>query len=80
MRDFKTAYLQALLFLEVVNWFDGIVLDRLWVSHSKFWVIPGTEDLPFVKPWKTVLVKRSLAMPVWAVIAAVVAGLVLLIF
>ena len=80
VRDFKTAYLQALLFLEVVNWFDGIVIDRLWVGHSKFWVIPGTEDIPFVKPWKVVLTKRSLAMLAWAVIAAVVAGLTILIF
>ncbi|MBD5152145.1 MAG: hypothetical protein HDT16_06565 [Oscillibacter sp.] len=80
VRDFKIAYLQALLFLEVVNWFDGIVIDRLWVGHSKFWVIPGTEDIPFVKPWKVVLTKRSLAMLAWAVIAAVVAGLVILIF
>ena len=80
VRDFKTAYLQALLFLEVVNWFDGIVIDRLWVGHSKFWVIPGTEDIPFVKPWKAVLTKRGLAMLAWAVIAAVVAGLVILIF
>ena len=78
VRDFKTAYLQALLFLEVVNWFDGIVIDRLWVGHSKFWVISGTEDIPFVKPWKAVLTKRGLAMLAWAVIAAVVAGLVVL--
>ena len=35
VRDFKTAYLQALLFLEVVNWYDGIVIDRLgWVIAS----------------------------------------------
>ena len=27
--DFKTAYLQAYLFLVVMNWFDGIVLDRI---------------------------------------------------
>ena len=80
VRDFKTAYLQALLFLEVVNWFDGIVIDRLWVGHSKFWVIPGTEDIPFVKPWKAVLTKRGLAMLAWSVIAAVVAGLVILVF
>ena len=80
VRDFKTAYLQALLFLEVVNWFDGIVIDRLWVGHSKFWVIPGTEGIPFVKPWKAVLTKRGLAMLAWAVIAAVVAGIVILIF
>ena len=80
VRDFKTAYLQSLLFVEVVNWFDGIVIDRLWVGHSKFWVIPGTEDIPFVKPWKAVLTKRGLGMLAWAVIALVVAGLVILIF
>lgn len=27
--DFKITYWQALLFLEVMNWFDGIVIDRL---------------------------------------------------
>ena len=59
-RDFKAAYLMALLFLEVMNWYDGIVIDRLWVGHSKFWVIPGTEDLPFVKPWRQVLKERGL--------------------
>ena len=80
VRDFKTAYLQALLFLEVVNWFDGIVIDRLWVGHSKFWGIPGTEDIPFVKPRRAVLIRRGLGMLAWAVIAVVVAGLVILIF
>ena len=39
--DFKTAYIQAVLFLVVVNWFDGIVIDKLWVEHSKIWIIPG---------------------------------------
>ena len=33
--DFKTAYLQACLFLVVMNWFDGIVIDRLWVSTAE---------------------------------------------
>ena len=33
--DFKTAYLQSYLFLVVMNWFDGIMLDRVWVGHSK---------------------------------------------
>lgn len=74
--DFKTAYLQALLFLEVSNWYDGIVIDRLWVGHSKFWIIAGIEDLPFVKPWKEILIKRSVASLVWLVGAAAVAALV----
>ena len=39
--DFKTAYRQAYLFLVVMNWFDGIVIDRLWVSRGKIWRIEG---------------------------------------
>ncbi len=39
--DFKTAYIQSYLFLVVMNWFDGIVIDRLWVGHSKIWRIDG---------------------------------------
>ena len=34
IQDYWPAYWQALLFLEVMNWFDGIVIDRLWVGHS----------------------------------------------
>ena len=34
--DFKTAYLQALIFLQVMNWYDGIVIDKVWVGYSKF--------------------------------------------
>lgn len=78
--DFKTAYLQALFFLDVSNWYDGIVIDRLWVGHSKTWVIAGTEDIPFVKPWKEILIKRTIASLVWLAGAAVVATLVVLIF
>lgn len=48
--DFKTAYLQSYLFLVVMNWFDGIVLDRLWVGHGKVWVIKGMEGIPYIKP------------------------------
>ena len=78
--DFKTAYWQALLFLEVMNWFDGIVIDRLWVGHSKLWIIHGTEDLPFVQTWPQVLKKRGLLTAIWVIGAALVAGLVVLIF
>ena len=78
--DFKTAYLQALLFLEVSNWYDGIVIDRLWVGHSKFWILAGTEDIPFVKPWKEILFKRTLASLIWLAGAAVIGLLVILIF
>ena len=76
--DFKTAYLQALLFLEVMNWFDGIVIDRLWVGHSDFWRIPGAEDIPYVQTWEQVLKKRGRLTLIWIAGAALVAGLVVL--
>lgn len=74
--DFKTAYVQALLFLEVMNWYDGIVIDKIWVGHSKFWILPGTEDLPFVQTWKQVLKKRGILSLIWMFGAAVVALLI----
>ncbi len=80
VRDFWTGYIQALVMLEVMNWFDGIVIDKIWVAKSKFWVIAGTEDIPFVQTWKQVLKKRIILSLIWIVGAAVISGLVLLIF
>ena len=76
--DFKTAYLQALLFLEVMNIYDGIVIDKLWVGHSKFWILKGMEDIPFVQTWAQVLKKRSFLAVIWLIGAAIVAGIVVL--
>lgn len=76
--DFKTAYLQALLFLEVMNIYDGVVIDKLWVGHSKFWILKGTEDIPFVQTWAQVVKKRSFLALIWVIGAAIVAGLVVL--
>ena len=78
VHSFLQAYLQALFFLEVMNWYDGIVIDRLWVGHSRFWIIPGTEEIPFVQTWAQVLKKRGILTLVRiigaAVVAAVIAG------
>lgn len=76
--DFKTAFLQAYLFLAVMNWFDGIVLDRLWVRYGKIWRIEGMEGMPYIKPWKTVLVKRTAAMVLYLAVAAAAGGIVVL--
>lgn len=74
---FWPAYGQALLFLEVMNWYDGIVIDRLWVGHSRFWVILETEDIPFVQTWPQVLKKRGILSLIWIAGAALVAGMVM---
>ena len=77
--DFRTAYFQAALFLVAVNWFDGIVIDRLWVGHSKIWAVPGMEGVPYVKPWKTVLIKRTAATALYLILALGIAGIAVLI-
>lgn len=77
--DFKTAFWQSYLFLVVMNWFDGIVLDRIWVAHGRLWVIEGMEGVPYIKPWKTVLIKRGAATVLYLVVAFVVSGLVVLV-
>ncbi len=76
--SFKTAYLHALLFLEVMNLYDGVVIDKLWVGHSKFWILKGTEDIPFVQTWTQVLKKRSFLAVIWVIGAAIAAGLAVL--
>ena len=78
IQGFWAAYLQALIFLEIMNWYDGIVIDRLWVGHSGFWVIPGTEEIPFVQTWPQVLKKRGILTLIWIAGAAVIAGIVVL--
>ncbi len=77
--DFRTAYWQALILLEVMNWYDGIVIDRLWVGHSKFWVIRGAEDLPYTKSVKIVLIERGIMTLVYLPVAAVIAELAVLV-
>jgi len=76
---FSEAYLQALLFLEVMNWYDGIVIDKIWVGYDRFWLLPGCEDLPYVQSWPQVLKKRGILSLIWVAGAAVVAGIVTII-
>ena len=77
---FGEAYWQALLFLEVMNVYDGIVIDKLWVGHSQFWVLPGLEDVPFVQTWQQVLKRRTMLALIWVAGAAIIAGIVIFIF
>ena len=55
----------------------GLVIDRLWVGHSKIWRIKGMEGMPCIKPWKDVLIKRSLATILYLILA--LAGVAVLI-
>lgn len=78
--DFKSAYLQSLLFLEVMNWYDGIVIDKVWVGHGRFWDIPELKGIPYVKTWKQVLIKRGIGSLLYVVVAAITVGIIVLVF
>ena len=72
--DFRTAYGQSVLFLVVMNWFDGLVIDGLWVRRSKIWRIAGMEGIPYIKPLKSVLIKRTAGTVLYFIIALPAAG------
>ena len=78
--DFRRAYPLALMFLEVMNWYDGIVIDKIWVGLSGFWRLHGCEDIPYVQTWAQILKKRLILTLIWIPGAAVAAGLAALIF
>lgn len=77
--DFKTAYLQTCLFLVVMNWFDGIAIDTIWVRRGKIWKIDGMEGVSYTKPLKSVFIKRGVATIIYLVLPMPLAGLELLI-
>ena len=74
--DYWTAYLQSVIFLEVMNWYDGFIIDEIWVRFSKFWVIPGLEDMDYVQSWTQMFRKRLVLTAIWLVGAAIIAALV----
>lgn len=62
-----------------MNWFDGIVIDRLWVGRSRIWRVEGMEGVPYVKPWREVLVRRGIGTAIYLLLAPPIAGIALLI-
>lgn len=77
--DFGTACLQTCLFLVVMNWFDRIVIDHPWVGQSRIWRVEGMEGVPYVKPWREVLVRRGMGTAIYLLLALPIAGIALLI-
>ena len=72
VKDYWTAYWQSLLFLEVMNWYDGIVIDKLWVGHSRLWLIPECADVPYVQTWKQILIKRGILTAIWIILVVLI--------
>lgn len=77
--DYNTAFIHALILLEAMNWFDGIVVDEIWVRFSKFWVIKGMEDIPHFKKLSFAITERLIMSAVYVPIAAGLAKLAVMI-
>lgn len=49
-RGFLPGFLQLLIILSICNLIDRILVDEIWVNHTKAWIIPGTEQyMPYIK-------------------------------
>lgn len=77
---FGAGFWQSYLFLNAFSLFDALVIDSIWFCHSKWWRIPGTEDLvdayhdyAFHWKWFFVGLVSSLAL------SAIIGGLTVLI-
>lgn len=42
---FWAGFYQSYIFLNVFSLYDAAVIDSIYFCHSKFWIIPGTEDM-----------------------------------
>lgn len=75
---FLAGFIQSYIFLNVFSLFDALVIDSIWFCHSKWWVIPGTEDMTeayhdYAFHWKWVFLGLVSALPLALVTGGIVA-------
>lgn len=78
-RGFLPSLAEFSAILLIMGVFDRIVVDTIWVGHTKAWIIPGTEDLmPYIKV-KDHIKKWIVTIIVYPAMAAVICGIMVLI-
>ena len=78
-KGFWPGFLQMFAILSIVNLVDRLLIDVYWVGHTNDWEIPGTEDLkPYINR-KDKLQKWLFGTIGFAVICAVLAGIMSLV-
>lgn len=75
---FLDGFIQAYIFLNAFSLFDALVIDSIWFCHSKWWVIPGTEDMTeayhdYAFHWKWFFLSLFLSIPLALIMGGIVA-------
>lgn len=75
---FLDGFLQAYIFFNTFSLFDALVIDSIWFCHSKWWVIPGTEDMTesyhdYAFHWKWFFLGLLLSLPLAVILGGIVA-------
>ncbi len=78
-RGFLPGFWQTFAILSIMNLIDRFFIDAFWVGHTKAWDIPGTEDLKPYIDRKDKCGKWLLGTVGFAVISAILAGIMALI-
>ena len=78
-RGFVPGFRQSFAILSVVNLIDRLLIDEYWVGHTGAWIIPGTEDMrPYIDR-KDKIGKWLMGTVGFAVLSAVLSGIMALI-
>ncbi len=76
---FRSGFWQCFLILSIVNLIDRLGIDAYWVGHTKAWIIPGTEDMQPYIDRKDKLGKWLVGTVGFAVLSAILSGMMALI-
>ena len=75
---FREGFWQMTAIYLIMNLFDRIFIDWYWVGKTKAWFIPGTEDLMPYIPKKVLIRKWVGSLAGFPMIAAMIAGVMML--
>ena len=76
---FRSGFWQCFAILSIVNLIDRLGIDAFWVGHTKAWIIPGTEDMQPYIDRKDKLGKWLVGTVGFAVLSAILSGMMALI-
>ncbi len=75
-QEWIKAFGQIYFLCFVMNWFDAIVIDYIWVRKTKYWIIPELSDLEISKSLGFLIRERLVMCLVYIPLSALFACIV----